>query len=69
MTGGSYSRLVFEDAMDPGPDDGEVTFDRKHRFLTAWLYELPFGQAAQGAGLRSLELTGRILASRSFGSR
>jgi hypothetical protein len=30
-------------AADPRLDYGNVTYDRRHRFLTTFLYELPFG--------------------------
>jgi hypothetical protein len=40
ISGGSYLTTRF----DPGLDYGNVIYDRKHRFLTTWLYDLPFGK-------------------------
>jgi hypothetical protein len=40
VAGGSYLTTRFH----PGLDYGNVIYDRKHRFLTTWLYELPFGR-------------------------
>ena len=39
---GSGGNLVT-DRFHPGLDYGNVTYDRKHRFLATYLYELPFG--------------------------
>ena len=38
--GGNY----ISDRFHPGLDYGDVIFDRRHRFLTSWLYTLPFGR-------------------------
>lgn len=35
---------VSSDRFHLGRDYGNVAFDRRHRFLTTWLYELPFGK-------------------------
>lgn len=40
VAGGSY----LTDRFHPGLDYGNVAYDRRHRFLTTWLYELPFGR-------------------------
>lgn len=40
VAGGSYLTTRF----DPRLDYGNVIYDRKHRFLTTWLYDLPFGR-------------------------
>ncbi len=32
------------DRFHPGLDYGNVSYDRRHRFLTTYLYELPFGR-------------------------
>jgi len=40
VAGGSYLTNRFH----PGLDYGNVIYDRKHRFLATWLYDLPFGQ-------------------------
>ena len=40
VAGGSYLTTRF----DPGLDYGNVMFDRRHRFLTTGLYDLPFGK-------------------------
>ncbi|MGA8741887.1 MAG: TonB-dependent receptor [Terracidiphilus sp.] len=40
VAGGTYLTTRFH----PGLDYGNVIYDRKHRFLTTWLYELPFGR-------------------------
>jgi hypothetical protein len=39
VAGGSY----LTDRFHPGYDYGNVAYDRKHRFLATWLYDLPFG--------------------------
>jgi hypothetical protein len=39
VAGGSYLTNRFH----PGLDYGNVAYDRKHRFLATWLYDLPFG--------------------------
>jgi hypothetical protein len=40
VAGGSY----LTDRFHPGLDYGNVIYDRRHRFLATYLYELPFGQ-------------------------
>jgi hypothetical protein len=40
IAGGSY----LTDRFHPGLDYGNVIYDRRHRFLTTWLYDLPFGR-------------------------
>ena len=40
VAGGSY----LTDRFHPGLDYGNVIYDRKHRFLATWLYDLPFGR-------------------------
>jgi hypothetical protein len=40
VAGGSY----LTDRFHPGLDYGNVIYDRKHRFLTTWLCDLPFGK-------------------------
>lgn len=40
VAGGSYLTNRFH----PGLDYGNVIYDRKHRFLATWLYDLPFGR-------------------------
>ncbi|MFZ0743319.1 MAG: TonB-dependent receptor, partial [Terracidiphilus sp.] len=40
VAGGSYLTNRFH----PGLDYGNVIYDRQHRFLTTWLYALPFGR-------------------------
>ena len=40
VAGGSYLTTRF----NPGLDYGNVIYDRKHRFLTTWVYDLPFGR-------------------------
>ena len=40
VAGGTYLTNRFH----PGLDYGNVVYDRKHRFLTTWLYDLPFGR-------------------------
>ena len=44
------------DKYHPGLDYGNVIFDRRHRFLTTFLYELPFG-----TGKTILGSSGRLL--------
>lgn len=39
VAGGTFLTNRFH----PGLDYGNVVYDRKHRFLTTWLYDLPFG--------------------------
>lgn len=40
IAGGTY----LTDRFHPGLDYGNVIYDRRHRFLTTWLYDLPFGR-------------------------
>ena len=40
VAGGTYLTSRFQ----PGLDYGNVIYDRKHRFLATYLYELPFGR-------------------------
>ncbi|HWT66082.1 MAG TPA: carboxypeptidase regulatory-like domain-containing protein [Terracidiphilus sp.] len=40
VAGGSY----LTDRFHPSLDYGNVIYDRRHRFLTTWLYGLPFGK-------------------------
>jgi hypothetical protein len=40
VAGGSYLTTRFH----PGLDYGNVIYDRRHRFLATWLYQLPFGK-------------------------
>jgi hypothetical protein len=40
VAGGSYLTNRFH----PGLDYGNVIYDRRHRFLATWLYQLPFGK-------------------------
>ncbi len=44
--GGSW----VSDRFHLGLDYGNVTYDRRHRFLTTYLYELPFGQGKRFLG-------------------
>ena len=49
VAGGTYLTTRFH----PGLDYGNVIYDRRHRFLTTWLYDLPFGRGQRwlsGAG-------------------
>jgi hypothetical protein len=39
VAGGTYLTNRFH----PGLDYGNVVYDRRHRFLATWLYDLPFG--------------------------
>jgi hypothetical protein len=43
ISGGNFAT----DRFHPGIDYGNVSYDRKHRFLVTYLYELPFGQGRQ----------------------
>ena len=40
IAGGTYLTSRF----NPGLDYGNVIYDRRHRFLATWLYDLPFGK-------------------------
>ncbi|MGA9462536.1 MAG: TonB-dependent receptor [Terracidiphilus sp.] len=40
VAGGTY----LTDRFHPSLDYGNVIYDRQHRFLTTWLYDLPFGK-------------------------
>jgi len=40
VAGGSY----LTDRFHPGLDYGSVAYDRRHRFLATWLYDLPVGK-------------------------
>jgi len=51
VAGGTYLTTRFH----PGLDYGNVIYDRKHRFLTTWLYDLPFGR-----GQRWLSSSGAV---------
>lgn len=42
------------DRFHPGLDYGNVSYDRRHRFLTTYLYELPFGRGAKYLNTGSL---------------
>jgi Carboxypeptidase regulatory-like domain len=54
ISGGSF----VTDRFHPGLDYGNVIYDRKHRFLATYLYDLPFGRGKQwlnsGGALNSL---------------
>jgi len=54
VAGGSYLTTRFH----PGLDYGNVIYDRKHRFLTTYLYDLPFGRGqrwlSSGTALNSI---------------
>ena len=43
IAGGTF----LTDRLHPGLDYGNVMFDRRHRFLATYLYELPFGHGKQ----------------------
>ncbi len=49
VAGGSY----LTDRFHPGLDYGNVIYDRRHRFLTTWLYDLPFGRGQRWLSTRS----------------
>jgi hypothetical protein len=40
----------LSDRFHPGLDYGNVIYDRRHRFLTTYLYELPFGKGKKFLG-------------------
>ncbi len=44
---------TISDPFNPGLDYGNVNFTRRHRFLTTFLYELPFGKGKQFLSGRS----------------
>ena len=46
VAGGTYLTTRFQ----PGLDYGNVIYDRRHRFLTTWLYDLPFGHGQRWLG-------------------
>jgi hypothetical protein len=46
VAGGSY----LTDRFHPGLDYGNVVYDRRHRFLATWLYDLPFGRGQRWLG-------------------
>jgi hypothetical protein len=48
------------DRFNPGLDYGNVIFDRKHRFLTTFLYDLPFGRGKRFLGDASNVLNGVV---------
>jgi hypothetical protein len=56
VAGGSYLTNRF----DPGLDYGNVIYDRRHRFLVTYLYDLPFGhgQPLLNAGSMLNEVVG-----------
>jgi hypothetical protein len=43
ISGGNFAT----DRFHPGLDYGNVSYDRKHRFLATYLYDLPFGHGQQ----------------------
>jgi hypothetical protein len=43
VSGGSF----LTDRFHPGLDYGDVMYDRRHRFLATYLYDLPFGHGKQ----------------------
>ena len=45
VAGGSY----LTDRFHPGLDYGNVIYDRRHRFLATYLYDLPFGTGQHGS--------------------
>jgi hypothetical protein len=50
VAGGSY----LTDRYHPGLDYGNVIYDRRHRFLATYLYELPFGPGRRWLSAGSL---------------
>ncbi len=50
VAGGSY----LTDRFHPGLDYGNVIYDRRHRFLATYLYELPFGPGRRWLSAGSL---------------
>jgi len=50
VAGGTY----LTDRFHPGLDYGNVIYDRRHRFLATWLYELPFGHGQRWLGSGSV---------------
>jgi hypothetical protein len=42
------------DRFHPGLDYGNVVYDRRHRFLTTYLYDLPFGRGQRWLGSSSV---------------
>ena len=60
-SGGNF----LTDRNHPGLDYGNVEYDRKHRFLATWLYDLPFGKGGRwltGAGAANMLVGGWELA-------
>ena len=60
-SGGNF----LTDRNHPGLDYGNVEYDRRHRFLATWLYDLPFGKGNRwltGGGATNLLLGGWELA-------
>ena len=51
VAGGSYLTNRFH----PGLDYGNVIYDRQHRFLTTWLYDLPVGRGPTCRGTAMTE--------------
>jgi hypothetical protein len=50
VAGGSF----LTDRFNPGLDYGNVIYDRRHRFLATYLYNLPFGHGQRWLGTGSL---------------
>ena len=61
VAGGSY----LTDRFHPGLDYGNVIYDRRHRFLATWLYDLPFGNGRRW--LNSGALVNRLAGNWQFG--
>ncbi len=60
VAGGSF----LTDRFHPGLDYGNVIYDRRHRFLATYLYDLPFGHGQRWlTEWRSRECRGRRLAA------
>ena len=54
VSGGDAGGSYLTDRNHPGLDYGNMAYDRKHRFLATYMYQLPFGKGERwlnGAGL------------------
>ena len=61
VAGGSF----LTDRFHPGHDYGNVIYDRRHRFLATYLYNLPFGRGQRW--LAASELADRLLGGWQLG--
>jgi hypothetical protein len=65
VSGGDAGGSYLTDRFHPGLDYGNVAFDRRHRFLVTYLYNLPFGHGERW--LNSGALLGKLVGDWQLG--